>query len=86
MREHVLRGESATFYIHPWELDPGQPRLTVSALTRFRHYRGLTQTAARLERLLGEFRFTSARSLLESGRAIPSYETAAVHPASAVSR
>lgn len=82
LREHVLRGETATFYIHPWELDPEQPRLSVSALTRFRHYRGLTETAPRLERLLGEFRFTSARSLLESGRGIPSRAAIAPYCAS----
>lgn len=45
------------FYIHPWELDPDQPRLPCGWLTRLRHYRGLTQTASRLERLLAEFDF-----------------------------
>jgi polysaccharide deacetylase family protein (PEP-CTERM system associated) len=70
-RDHVMRGETATFYIHPWELDPDQPRLTASPVTRFRHYRGLSETATRLERLLGEFRFTSARTLLERGVGVP---------------
>ena len=47
------------FYIHPWEVDPGQPRLAAPLLTRIRHYRGLGRTLPRLERLLAEFRFTS---------------------------
>lgn len=64
MREHTESGVPATFYIHPWELDPEQPRLPVKWHTRVRHYGGLSRTLPRLERLLGEFRFTSAaRSL-----------------------
>lgn len=47
----------ATLYIHPWELDPDQPRLAVSTITRMRHYGGLHRTAPRLRQLLGEFRF-----------------------------
>ena len=55
------------FYIHPWEVDPDQPRLRVPFKTRIRHYRGLKKTPARLERLLSEFRFTSVeRRLLAS--------------------
>jgi polysaccharide deacetylase family protein (PEP-CTERM system associated) len=53
------RGESGMFYIHPWEVDPHQPRLPVSWLARLRHYRGLALTLPRLERLLEDFRFTS---------------------------
>jgi polysaccharide deacetylase family protein (PEP-CTERM system associated) len=53
------RNVPATFYIHPWELDPGQPRLAVPWLTRVRHYTGLERTQQRLERLLAEFRFTA---------------------------
>jgi hypothetical protein len=32
------------FYIHPWEIDPEQPRLPVSRMARFRHYTGLNRT------------------------------------------
>jgi polysaccharide deacetylase family protein (PEP-CTERM system associated) len=53
------RGVPGTFYLHPWETDPDQPRLAVPWLTRVRHYGGLTRTRSRLERLLQEFRFTS---------------------------
>ena len=56
-RDHERRGIPATFYIHPWEIDPGQPRLAVPLLTRLRHYTGLNRTEARLGRLLSEFRF-----------------------------
>jgi polysaccharide deacetylase family protein (PEP-CTERM system associated) len=44
------------FYIHPWEIDPGQPRQREAPfLSRFRHYLNLGRTEARLRRLLGDF-------------------------------
>jgi len=56
-REASEREEPATFYIHPWEVDPEQPRLPVSAFNRLRHYRGLESALSRIELLLGEFKF-----------------------------
>jgi len=61
LRQCEGRGAPGTFYIHPWEVDPAQPRLTVPWLTRLRHYGGLRRTTPRLERLLAEFRFTAIR-------------------------
>jgi len=57
---HVNRLEQrpAVFYLHPWEIDPGQPRQRAAPwLSRFRHYRNLGATAGRLRRLLSDFRF-----------------------------
>jgi polysaccharide deacetylase family protein (PEP-CTERM system associated) len=65
-REASQRRESATFYIHPWEIDPDQPRLAVSRLNRIRHYRGLDTALGRIERLLEEFRFEAISSHLSS--------------------
>jgi polysaccharide deacetylase family protein (PEP-CTERM system associated) len=59
-RELGRAGESGVFYIHPWELDPDQPRVAAPLLSRARHYRGLEKTVPRLRRLVAEFRFTSA--------------------------
>ena len=56
-RQAESRGAPGTFYIHPWELDPGQPRMDVPFTTRLRHYTGLERTAIRIGRLLREFRF-----------------------------
>jgi polysaccharide deacetylase family protein (PEP-CTERM system associated) len=55
----AARGVPAMLYIHPWEVDPDQPRLPVGRLTTFRHYRGLDRTLDRLRRLMTEFTFTS---------------------------
>jgi polysaccharide deacetylase family protein (PEP-CTERM system associated) len=63
---HINENEgcAAVFYVHPWEVDPEQPRLNASALSRFRHYRNLDQTECRLRRLLTEFRFGTIRDVL----------------------
>jgi polysaccharide deacetylase family protein (PEP-CTERM system associated) len=51
------------FYIHPWEIDPGQPRIHVGPIQRMRHYRGLSRTHNALDQLLGEFRFDSVAAV-----------------------
>jgi polysaccharide deacetylase family protein (PEP-CTERM system associated) len=46
------------FFIHPWEVDPEQPKMErASRLSKFRHYTNLDKTRGRFERLLNEFRF-----------------------------
>jgi len=47
------------FYLHPWEIDPGQPRVQVSWFYGFRHYVNLHRTEGRLRRLLQDFTFTT---------------------------
>jgi hypothetical protein len=62
------RGVPASIYLHPWELDPAQPRYAAPLLKRFRHYVNLARTLPRLERLLERFRFASLReALVEAG-------------------
>jgi polysaccharide deacetylase family protein (PEP-CTERM system associated) len=48
-------------YVHPWEIDPDQPRLPGRLRSRLRHYTNLSRTHARLRRLLALRRFTSFR-------------------------
>ncbi len=46
------------FYLHPWEVDPGQPRFSqASPFSRFRHYNNLNKTAGRFRQLLQDFSF-----------------------------
>ena len=46
------------FYIHPWEVDPEQPRLPgPSAMSKMRHYVNLHRTEAKLRMLLQQFEF-----------------------------
>lgn len=55
------QGRPVMFYIHPWEIDPGQPRVKLPVFKRFRHYYNLDKTMGRLDRLLRDFEFTSVR-------------------------
>jgi polysaccharide deacetylase family protein (PEP-CTERM system associated) len=51
-------GQAGIFYFHPWELDPGQPVLPgIGLKTRMRHYLNLHRMEARINRLLGDFRW-----------------------------
>lgn len=44
------------FYFHPWEVDPGQPRMKhAGRLSRFRHYTGLDSMSGRMDQLLRDF-------------------------------
>jgi polysaccharide deacetylase family protein (PEP-CTERM system associated) len=55
-RVNTIDRRPAIFYMHPWEIDPEQPRVPGTSLkTRFRHYVNLHKTEARLDRLLGDF-------------------------------
>ena len=51
-------GQSAIFYFHPWELDPGQPRQqNIGLKTRFRHYVNLDRMETRLKALTRDFQW-----------------------------
>jgi polysaccharide deacetylase family protein (PEP-CTERM system associated) len=58
------RGHPGAFYLHPWELDPDQPRARASPWKRFRHYVNLSRTLERLEALLSRYRFASMERVL----------------------
>ena len=57
------------FYLHPWEVDPDQPRIPAGRLTTFRHYRNLHKTEGRLKRLLQDFAFGTISEVLAQAAA-----------------
>ena len=59
-------GRSVVFYLHPWEIDPDQPRVSLPASKAFRHYNNLHKTYGRLERLLGDFEFGTLSSVVST--------------------
>lgn len=65
-RVNARDGGPAIVYLHPWELDPDQPRLPLRGGSRFRHYVNLGRTARKLERLLGDFTFAPATRVLRA--------------------
>lgn len=55
------------FYLHPWEIDPEQPRYNdASWFSRFRHYTNLDKCYGRLERLLQDFSFGTVSQSYEA--------------------
>lgn len=53
------KGAQLVMYLHPWEIDPHQPRMDGPILSRIRHYMNLKKTEQRLGYLLGDFSFGS---------------------------
>jgi polysaccharide deacetylase family protein (PEP-CTERM system associated) len=67
--ERISQERDFVFYLHPWELDPEQPRITdVPTQYRVRHYTNLDKTETRLDRLLGDFDWQP----IEVGSGLPS--------------
>jgi polysaccharide deacetylase family protein (PEP-CTERM system associated) len=67
-RVNRLERRPAIFYLHPWEIDPDQPRLKAGRLSRFRHYRNLDATEARLRQLVTDFKFDALDRLVAQTR------------------
>jgi polysaccharide deacetylase family protein (PEP-CTERM system associated) len=59
-----IEKQPAVIYVHPWELDPGQPRIEGRLQNRFRHYVNLHKTEARLNRLVRDFAFAPMSAAL----------------------
>lgn len=60
------RQQPFIFYLHPWEIDPEQPRIKASWFSQFRHYNNLEKCELRLSRLLSDFKFGTAADVLNS--------------------
>jgi polysaccharide deacetylase family protein (PEP-CTERM system associated) len=82
LRKVNREGRPAVFYVHPWELDPGQPNLRsrTSRLGAFRHYTGLARTRDRLARLLATFRFAPLSCVLDAWEAETRAKERCGHP------
>jgi polysaccharide deacetylase family protein (PEP-CTERM system associated) len=66
LRAAERAGRPGMIYVHPWELDPGQPVLPMSRPSRWRHRVGLARTDRKLRHLLRHFAFHPVRDLLPS--------------------
>jgi polysaccharide deacetylase family protein (PEP-CTERM system associated) len=79
---HAINDQGRPFaaYLHPWELDPEQPRLRPGQMRAFRHYVNLHRTEKRLERLLEDFRLgtlSEVYSDLQSHGLVPLWDLTA---------
>jgi polysaccharide deacetylase family protein (PEP-CTERM system associated) len=68
LRAINARGRPFVAYVHPWELDPEQPRLPAPRKARLRHYLGLRRTAGRLARLLQDFRLGTVADVVRQAQ------------------
>ncbi len=60
IRQVNTEGRPAILYFHPWEIDPGQPRVTNAPIrSKLRHYTNLTVMAEKLKRLIKDFEWTT---------------------------
>lgn len=64
LRRMNARGAPGVIYLHPWEVDPEQPRLPGRLTNRFRHYVGLRRTERKLRHLLQRFDFGTTADFL----------------------
>ncbi|MEW8407007.1 MAG: XrtA system polysaccharide deacetylase [Candidatus Thiodiazotropha taylori] len=53
------------FYMHPWEIDEGQPKIKSSRLSEFRHYNNIDKFESRLLKLVRDFEFSTVSDVLQ---------------------
>lgn len=58
--------QPAVLYFHPWEIDPGQPRIKAGIKSRFRHYLNLDKTEGKLSKIFSEVPFGTMADVLAS--------------------
>ncbi len=57
-------GQPAIVYLHPWEIDPEQPRMNINGLAKFRHYLNLSKNVEKLRELLSTVNFSTVRDVI----------------------
>ncbi|MCS6305634.1 MAG: DUF3473 domain-containing protein [Nitrospira sp.] len=65
LRQLEKAGIQLVMYLHPWEIDPDQPRMNGPLVSRFRHYLNLKRTEQRLQFLLRDFSFAPVVEIIQ---------------------
>ena len=65
LRQLEKAGTQFVIYLHPWEIDPGQPRMEGSVVSGVRHYLNLKKTEQRLQCLLRDFSFAPVVEIIQ---------------------
>jgi polysaccharide deacetylase family protein (PEP-CTERM system associated) len=74
--DHIAAdGHAAMVYVHPWEIDPSQPRIAAGLKSRLRHYARLSEMEGTIEELLRRYRFVTLTEAL-AGMSLPAYSIA----------
>lgn len=61
---NIREKQPVIVYFHPWELDPGQPRIQAGFKSRFRHYLNLDRMELKIRHLLENFQFATVQQVL----------------------
>ncbi len=69
---NLKEGLPVCVYLHPWEIDPEQPRLSGRLTSRIRHYIGLRNAPNKFRNLIRDFSFSPLYMLAEDTSAFPS--------------
>jgi hypothetical protein len=64
-------GERVVVYLHPWEIDPEQPRISGSLKSRLRHYTNLGGMEAKVSAVLGRHKFARFSDVLAEEENVP---------------
>lgn len=72
--QEVNKDRPGVTYFHPWEVDPGQPRLEVSPFTKFTHYYYLKNNLGKIKNFLNNFQFCPMKELIEETKKYPTFE------------
>ncbi len=78
LRQQQRQGLPGCVYLHPWEVDPDQPRHPIGGLRGFRHYVNLRRTLPKLDRLLQRFSFVGLTEALAGIEELPSLRSEAL--------
>lgn len=81
LRRRNHRGQASMLYVHPWEFDVDQPQLPAPPISRWRHRLNLATTAGKVDRLLTDFLFDTARLLATAVRRMDLPRFLLSHPA-----
>ena len=71
-RINNVEQQPGMIYLHPWELDPEQPRVSVPWRSRFRHYQNLESTERKCRKLLEDFAWAPLEAVFGDAVARPS--------------
>jgi polysaccharide deacetylase family protein (PEP-CTERM system associated) len=66
MNQSVAAGKPTVVYLHPWEIDPAQPRISAGRFDTFKHYVNLDKTESKFRKLLTDYHFAPVRDVLAS--------------------
>ena len=81
---NVRKNRPFIFYVHPWEIDPDQPRLRAgSVIARTRHHMNLSTTEEKLRKMADQFQFGTITEVVENAKctvASPVHQLAIVQP------